>query len=264
MDIFTARGILGVEQDASQEQIKAAYRRLAKQYHPDRNPDEQAVHKFQELKEAYELLLRAGGDDYWSPIDEEAEAYNAQQAWREELRARRARERHEKALQQAQLLQQLYRLLNYPLGAYVIFLSLLIVDYVLPATEHPEEVTAITQVYFSGRGTGSRTLSHQIVHFRNFRMRLSREEGAVSFGPATVYTTPVLQVVLGAAISREGKQRELEPVYGLYHRFGLLIPIAFVLGLLYYRLPLRGEKRLNVAIVTLFIAVFHIVMYLQE
>lgn len=49
--------ILGVSRDASPEDIKKAYRRLALQYHPDRNPgDKHAEEKFKEITEAYEVL----------------------------------------------------------------------------------------------------------------------------------------------------------------------------------------------------------------
>jgi curved DNA-binding protein len=49
--------ILGVEKGASQEDIKKAYRKLAVQYHPDKNPDDkQAEEKFKAVSEAYEVL----------------------------------------------------------------------------------------------------------------------------------------------------------------------------------------------------------------
>lgn len=48
---------LGVAKNASDEEIKKAYRKLAMKYHPDRNPDSrQAEDKFKEAKEAYEML----------------------------------------------------------------------------------------------------------------------------------------------------------------------------------------------------------------
>lgn len=49
--------VLGVTSDASEEDIKKAYRNLAKKYHPDLNPgDKEAEAKFKEVNEAYEVL----------------------------------------------------------------------------------------------------------------------------------------------------------------------------------------------------------------
>ena len=52
--------VLGVAKDASTEDIKKAYRKLAMKYHPDRNPgDKTAEEKFKEVGEAYEMLSDA-------------------------------------------------------------------------------------------------------------------------------------------------------------------------------------------------------------
>ncbi|CAB1369513.1 molecular chaperone DnaJ [Denitratisoma oestradiolicum] len=52
--------ILGVNRDASDEEIKKAYRKLAMKFHPDRNPDNpKAEEQFKEAKEAYEILSDA-------------------------------------------------------------------------------------------------------------------------------------------------------------------------------------------------------------
>ena len=51
---------LGVNRDASDEDIKKAYRKLAMKHHPDRNPDnKESEEKFKEAKEAYEVLADA-------------------------------------------------------------------------------------------------------------------------------------------------------------------------------------------------------------
>lgn len=62
--------VLGVDKNASEDEIKSAYRRLAKKYHPDLNKTEEAANKFKDINEAYEVLSdpkkRANYDQFGS------------------------------------------------------------------------------------------------------------------------------------------------------------------------------------------------------
>jgi molecular chaperone DnaJ len=49
-------GVLGVDRDTSFDEIKKVYRKLAREYHPDINPDPHASEKFKEITTAYEVL----------------------------------------------------------------------------------------------------------------------------------------------------------------------------------------------------------------
>jgi len=78
--------ILGVSRNASEREIKQAYRRLARQYHPDVNPgDKSAEAKFKEINEAHEVLSdkekRKKYDqfgDQWQYADQFAQAQRQQ------------------------------------------------------------------------------------------------------------------------------------------------------------------------------------------
>lgn len=97
--------VLGVSRDASDDEIKRAYRRLAKQYHPDLNPgDPVAARKMQEINAAYEQIKnpekaahsgpQGGYDPFGGPWQQSArpEGDNYQQAAYQYIRFRRYRE----------------------------------------------------------------------------------------------------------------------------------------------------------------------------
>ncbi|MBI5223746.1 DnaJ domain-containing protein [Candidatus Micrarchaeota archaeon] len=68
--------ILGIPNDATDEQIKKAYRILAMKYHPDRNKEPEAANKFKEISEAYAVL--SGKIDPTSiPLDSSSDASGA-------------------------------------------------------------------------------------------------------------------------------------------------------------------------------------------
>ncbi len=67
--------ILGVKRNAEEKEIKRAYRRLALQYHPDKNPDDkQAEERFKEINEAYEVL---GDPEKRAKYDQLGSSYRA-------------------------------------------------------------------------------------------------------------------------------------------------------------------------------------------
>ena len=72
--------MLGVKKDASPEEIKKSYRRLARQHHPDLHPEKQkaqAGEKFKEINEAYEVL---SDPDKKSKYDRIGPGWDAEQA----------------------------------------------------------------------------------------------------------------------------------------------------------------------------------------
>lgn len=78
--------VLGVEPDADSKTIKTAYRKLARKYHPDMNPDEGAEAKFKEVAEAYQVLkneqTRADFDELRQYGSESQQGFQPPPGWK--------------------------------------------------------------------------------------------------------------------------------------------------------------------------------------
>jgi hypothetical protein len=62
--------VLGVDPDASVEEVRRAYRRLAREHHPDVNPDPEAPHRFRRITEAYQVLSDEQARATYRPPDD--------------------------------------------------------------------------------------------------------------------------------------------------------------------------------------------------
>ena len=71
MKIETAAKILGVKPDATEAEAKAAFRKLAKKYHPDHNKSPEAEAMFMKVRAAYEIMDGNFKQKAKSPEDEE-------------------------------------------------------------------------------------------------------------------------------------------------------------------------------------------------
>src|SRR3954454_3594861 len=92
MEIVDYYKILGVDKNAGESDIKSAYRKLARKYHPDLNPnDKEANKKLQQINEANEVLSdpekRKKYDKYGKDWQHGEEFEKARQSYGQQLRA---------------------------------------------------------------------------------------------------------------------------------------------------------------------------------
>ena len=105
--MFDPYSVLGVSRDASDEEIKKAYRKLSRKYHPDaniNNPNkEQAEEKFKEVQQAYEQIMKEkeygssygnAGDYYGGFTGRQNSAYQDEETIRRQAAANYIQSRH--------------------------------------------------------------------------------------------------------------------------------------------------------------------------
>lgn len=127
--------ILEVHPEASVEEIKASYRRLVKNYHPDVNPSEHAAELIRLLTESYDVLsndyrrrmydLTLGGDDQIKVPAPETE----EERYRREYRLKRDEEQRIKSERQLRLKLQFYKFQRWSQVFFLIIGILFSVDY---------------------------------------------------------------------------------------------------------------------------------------
>jgi hypothetical protein len=170
--------VLGVPEDASDEQIKTAYRRLAKQYHPDRNKSGSAVNIIQRVNEAYEILsdparkARYGKSNY---IPDDQSAQTAEEHAYEEYKReflKRKREEAAKNIAKAKLDEQRKyknaRLITMPI---LLFALLLTIDEFLPPN-HYRETSEEGWQFTESAGRNSRGRLLTFMRTKNFIMQV--------------------------------------------------------------------------------------------
>lgn len=247
--------ILELRPGASKSEIRSAYRRLSKRYHPDVNKGEEAHEKFLEIHEAYKFLTEVGPrpNDQQTAYDYDpyAEEYSR---WRERARAYAWQKMQEARQQKSELIQKILGKFKYVAGVIILFNSLLSIDYLLPRKEHLQRILGIDQIF----DIRSRYYKYDEIHFENFTMRFEAGEIILSnqYEQGIVQATPIFDKPMAVQITTEGSTHIYHQVYNIYRVFGVIIPGIFLLFLLYLILHTPDHK--------LTLAIFMIFLFLTQ
>lgn len=154
--------ILGVPRNASQEEIKQAFRKQALKHHPDRNPGENNTQKFIAIKEAYEILSGQKSVPRPKRVSPPPPTKNREEIIQEEIerRRKRAREQFEKKVrakkaEEEAYIQKITQGKPYKLFRVIMLLSLftsvlLFVDRFLPGKQQKAEFTHMNTMSVKG------------------------------------------------------------------------------------------------------------------
>ncbi|CAN5539953.1 hypothetical protein BH23BAC1_BH23BAC1_26310 [soil metagenome] len=226
--------VLGLKPGVSEQEIKQAYRKLVKKYHPDVNKDPDAARKFIEISEAYKFLIEVGGRPHQEKIPYDYDPYVPEyDDWRRKARAYARKKREEAEADYKKTLLKVFSVFDYLAGIIVIFNILWAVDYFLPEQEN-QETLLYAKAYSQSTGRGKPQYLYDILYFDDHHIKV--EKGAfVEYKDLTstayVYTSPIFDQVKQVKFNHA---TTFYPVFSLYRIFGFLIPVNLLISFAYF------------------------------
>jgi hypothetical protein len=240
--------VLHLDENASQNDIRAAYRRLSKKYHPDVNSSAAGVERFIEIKEAYDYLIK-------NPAISEsisAEPMDiVRERWKAEARMQASRRAEERERLRGRLFKQIRLYVNPVIWIITAFNILLVIDYLLPRQSYAPEFIRIER--YETR-----------VNLFTEKHSIELDEDAFGEGQAItnlrVTTTPILESFIDVKADINNEPQKLQPRAGVYAFFGYLIPMIFLSSFVYFRFHLGLENQITLAFFIVILAVIQVVL----
>lgn len=258
--------VLGLNRGASPEEVKIAFRKLAKKYHPDKNKSDSAKQKFIEVHEAYKFLLNVGTQPIAEPASssEQSQYPNPYEEWKERARAYAFQKAREAEEEQRKILFKIYRLYSYLAALILTFNLLLTLDYFLPKTVDKQLLTGVYKVIETDR-YGRSIYKYNDFQFSEVRLRADIYESKALIGleEAEIVSTPILGTLLYARFNLPREIVDLRPALSVYRVFIYLIPGVFILLVGYYATHKRSHNKLTFAIASAFALVIQLYIYLS-
>lgn len=260
--------ILGVSRTASAEEIKRVYRRLAVQYHPDKNPDPAAEALFKEVNEAYDVL----GDPAkkWTYDQRRETQYrnytvtpvpsDSVPVVNNDPRYRRRRPPNappvKPKITAADLMKQYLGHILWVNWVGFFIVMILFMDYVLPQRIAHEQIKSIDAIYTEGNRREVAQTAYNVLFTESGReIKLyEQKEKLIDFNegqPILIMHTPILQTV--RLISDVSRKHEID-LYGIYGPVGIIpiiLMVTSVVGLWFRRES--AELRFSFSIASAFL-----------
>ncbi len=227
--------VLGLQANASKQEVKQAYRALSKKYHPAINPNATNVEHFIRIKDAYEYLVKYGTVNYAAPEP----ATDPREKWRAEAKARAKARRYEEAMARKKYIDQIVAGLTYVIFVILAFNIFLSIDYLLPKRSYKPESFMILQY--------QRT---DVLKADNFKLDFPENTFDTSQGIRNLEMlfTRIMNKPYGLEVTYEDGSEVVTPKVGTYAFFGYFIPLTFLLALIYFKAGLSPLNRLTLGI----------------
>ena len=258
--------VLGLNEGANDIEIKSAYRRLSKLYHPDINAEAGARDRFLQIKEAYEYLSQTPHlQEAASQYTYKEEVLSDREIWRREYLRKKRAEGIEAKKRRDALMKKLARSCAPIMLVALIFNTLLSIDYILPLSSHTESLIEKEVKSYGGKSVrhgGGRKTYHIVLRFTDLSSRASIKDDDyfVVNDLYLIKTTPILSIPRYMTNINQEKKLAIEPNFGIYRIFGFLIPISLLLSGLFFKFK-KPNDQLNMIILVFFIFFVQLLLF---
>lgn len=258
--------ILGVHRHASESEIKRAFRRLAVQYHPDRNPEPAAEQLFKEINEAYNVLSdpqkKQTYDSHLERPFAEITQEGPPQPYRRDPRyrgrgGRAAGSAVNKTNEQYELMRRYLSYVRLACWAGLVITILFGVDYFLPYNIVEEPIEGI-YVMKSSRGA---YVYHLVVTASGMEIKMYNHEAGYFFNESaikvsytTIYSTPLwVSNASGTHVVKLGS---------MYHSMLFMPMVLFAVSVLGIIFRHKVEFCFNLSIVSAILSIINLFLLL--
>lgn len=258
---------LGIAPGASDEEIKKAYRQLAKKYHPDVNKSLKASTRFVQIHEAYNALTgkntiqSTSTEDVWE--DEEYEL--RRKVWEY---ARQQKIEREKEIQEAA--SRVFYYFNIILASAFIFNLILVFDFFLPYEKVEDKFVSVSWTGSNSRlddidayrkSEGAITLRTAIHDYEinvapNSRLQIADDDTEIT------HTSIFNKVMNATATNFSNEKISLTPSFSVYHGFIYLIPVFFLVSFIYFFSKNENPNKITFSIILLFLIALQVYIFI--
>lgn len=255
--------VLELQPGVSEKEIKDAYRRLVKKYHPDVNKNPDAAKKFIEVSEAYKFLMDVGARPHQEPVAYDYNPYEDEYLkWRQKAREYAAKKKQDAEANYRRILIKMFKYFDY--AAYVIVMINVIwaIDFLLPYKSSKEQFQYVEK-YMMSQGRGVTRYTYDVLHFESNKIVVEKNtltKSANFSGIGELFTTSIFGTVIKLVLNPAQPQEIIYPAYSIYRFFGFLTPLMFIVSAAYFKWTIILENKFTWALLILLIFMFQMII----
>ncbi len=251
MSVEKYLAVLGLSSQATDSDIKKAYRSLSKKYHPDINKSPDAKEKFLEVNEAYHYLVE-------SPIKEKEWIIgdNLEEEWRNKARKYAWRKYQAEQKMQIQLMEKLLKHYTYSSFFIILINILFLIDLTLPKQQESINILTVDKVYENVGGIKYHTFDD--IEFSNVTLRF--DAGLIEYDRLNKQITVSRTAIWNKIISINLEEREIKPISNFYtiNKF-LSVVMIIILAVFFY--TSSSDVKLTLSLTSIIGFIIQVILY---